>query len=167
MHYYILRTYVPSSFLVFMTWGTFWLPPTTYPARVGIIVTNFLASSFILQGASSMYTKVPYTTAIEVYLLVNITFILAVMLEYIAVIKIPNCVALKKVSSYFNIFLKSTRYEQSRYDLKRKANVMDKTTLMAEPYHKRISVKQEISLVIHIKTNQKTNKADKCDIGTN
>ena len=105
-----------------------------------------------------MYTKVPYTTAIEVYLLVNITFILAVMLEYIAVIKIPNCVALKKVSSYFNIFLKSTRYEQSRYDLKRKANVMDKTTLMPEPYHKRISVKQEISLVIHIKTNQKKTK---------
>ena len=46
----------------------------------------------------------------------------------------------------------------------------DKTTLMPEPYHKRISVKQEISLVIHIKTNQKTNKknkADKCDSGTN
>ena len=37
-----------------------------------------------------MYTKVPYTTAIEVYLLVNITFILAVMLEYIAVIQTPD-----------------------------------------------------------------------------
>ena len=88
--YYIFRSYVPSSFLVVMTWGTFWLPQTTYPARVGIIVTNFLASAFILQGASAMYTKVPYTTAIEVFLLVNITFILAVMLEYIAVIQIPN-----------------------------------------------------------------------------
>ena len=85
--YYIFRSYVPSSFLVVMTWGTFWLPPTTYPARVGVVVTNFLASAFILQGASAMYTKVPYTTAIEVYLLVNITFILAVMLEYIAVIQ--------------------------------------------------------------------------------
>ena len=37
-----------------------------------------------------MYTKVPYTTAIEVYLLVNITFILAVMLEYIVVIQTPD-----------------------------------------------------------------------------
>ena len=47
-----------------------------------------------------MYTKVPYTTAIEVYLLVNITFILATMIEYIAVLKIPNCGCSKEVSKF-------------------------------------------------------------------
>ena len=47
-----------------------------------------------------MYTKVPYTTAIEVYLLVNITFILAVMLEYIAAIQTPN---LSKVCVFISL----------------------------------------------------------------
>ena len=50
-------------------------------------MTSFLANTFILQGASSEYAKVEYTTAIELFLQVNITFIMIAMLEYMTVIQ--------------------------------------------------------------------------------
>ena len=62
--YYVYRSYVPSFLLVMLSWGTFQIPAKAYPARVTLIITNFLANAFILQHASSEYTKVPYTTAI-------------------------------------------------------------------------------------------------------
>ena len=93
--YYMFRSYVPSAFLVVLTWGTFFLPPTAYPARITLIVTNFLASAFILQGASAEFTKVDYTTAIELFLLVNICFILVTGLLYILVIQLDPVLSLK------------------------------------------------------------------------
>ena len=86
--YYVYRSYVPSTFLVVLTWGSFLIPATAYPARVGLVVTNFLASAFILQGASAEFTKVEYTTAIEIFLLANICFILLTGVEYIFVIQL-------------------------------------------------------------------------------
>ena len=85
--YYLYRSYVPSFFLVILSWGTFQIPATAYPARVTLIITNFLANAFILQHASSEYTKVEYTTAIEIYLLVNICFIMITMVEYMFVVR--------------------------------------------------------------------------------
>ena len=85
--YYLFRTYIPSVILVVLTWGTFLIPPTAYPARVTLIMSSFLANAFILQSASSEYAKVEYTTAIELFLQVNITFIMITMLEYIIVIR--------------------------------------------------------------------------------
>ena len=85
--YYLFRTYIPSIFLVILTWGIFQIPATAYPARITLIMTSFLANTFILQGASSEYAKVEYTTAIELFLQVNITFIMIAMLEYMTVIQ--------------------------------------------------------------------------------
>ena len=84
--YYLYRTYIPSLFLVILSLATFHLPATAYPARIALIMTSFLASTFILQHASSEYTKVKYTTAIEIYLLVNICSIMIIMFEYIIVL---------------------------------------------------------------------------------
>ena len=84
--YYFYRTYLPSIALVILSWGSFQIPATAYPARITLVLTNFLASTVILQHASSEYTKVEYTTAIETYLLVNICFIMITMLEYMIVL---------------------------------------------------------------------------------
>lgn len=86
--YYVFSIYLPSTFLVAITWGTFYVPPTSYPARCGLIVTNFLATLFILQGASKLIPRVPYATAIEIYLLVNTIFIAMVVIEYMVVIQV-------------------------------------------------------------------------------
>ena len=85
--FYLYRSYVPSIFLVVLSWGTFQIPVSAYPARVTLIVSSFLASTFILQHASSEYTKVEYTTAIEIFLLVNISFIMITMIEYMLVVR--------------------------------------------------------------------------------
>ena len=103
--YYLYRSYIPSIFLVMLSWGTFQIPANAYPARVTLIVSTFLASTFILQYASSEYTKVEYTTAIEIFLLVNICFIMTAMFEYMMVVrshprlKLPWCMSWKSKSS--------------------------------------------------------------------
>ena len=58
LSYYLFRTFVPMSCLVVLTWSTFWLPPTAFPARVTLIVTNFLSSVFVYQSESLQITKV-------------------------------------------------------------------------------------------------------------
>ena len=98
--YYFYRSYIPSIILVILSWGTFQIPATAYPARVTLIMSNFLANAFILQHASSEYTKVEYTTAIELFLLVNISFIMITMLEYMLVVRTNPDITLTRPTSW-------------------------------------------------------------------
>ena len=84
--YYLFRLYLPTSLLVMLTWATFWIPGKAVPARVTLVVTNFLSTMFILQSSASHIPKVTYTTALEVYLFTNVLFIIGVMLEYMVVL---------------------------------------------------------------------------------
>ena len=88
-NYYLIRAYIPTSCLVVMSWATFWLPITTYPARITLIVTNFLASAYILEAASASISRKHYATALEIFLMTNIAFIVAAMLEYIIAVQFP------------------------------------------------------------------------------
>eukprot|EP00112_Aurelia_sp_Birch-Aquarium-sp1_P002757 Seg1305.7 transcript_id=Seg1305.7/GoldUCD/mRNA.D3Y31 product="Glycine receptor subunit alpha-3" protein_id=Seg1305.7/GoldUCD/D3Y31 len=87
---FINRVYVPSSFLVMLTWATFFIPHKSVPARVTLIVTNFLATVFVTQSATSQVASVDYTTALEVYLVTNVVFISITLIEYLFVLNLPN-----------------------------------------------------------------------------
>ena len=95
--YYLFHTYLPTGLLVVLTWSTFWIPDKAVPARITLIVTNFLSTAFILQSASSKIPKVPYTTPLEVYLFTNVLFIIAVLGEYLLVL---NFCSKKEVNSF-------------------------------------------------------------------
>ncbi|XP_065064948.1 gamma-aminobutyric acid receptor subunit rho-1-like [Rhopilema esculentum] len=82
------RIYIPSSFLVLLTWATFYLPKSAVPARVTLIVTNFLATVFIMQSTASQISDVEYTTAVGVYLLNNVIFITLALFELLLVLNI-------------------------------------------------------------------------------
>ena len=84
------RIYVPSSFLVVLTWATFFVPSTSIPARITLIVTNFLATVFITQSTSSNIADVEYTTAVGLYLLANVVFITLTLLVLLLVINLPD-----------------------------------------------------------------------------
>ncbi|XP_057310831.1 gamma-aminobutyric acid receptor subunit rho-1-like isoform X2 [Hydractinia symbiolongicarpus] len=43
---HIYRTFIPSSLLLIFAFGSFWVPDTAVPARMGMIVTSFLSTSF-------------------------------------------------------------------------------------------------------------------------
>ena len=88
--YFLYHVYIPGALLVGLSFTTFFIPPTAVPARVTLIVTNFLSTMFIFGSTSSLIPKEPYITAMEIYSLVNIVFIIMVMFEYILVLKIKS-----------------------------------------------------------------------------
>ena len=98
--YFLYHVYIPGVLLVILSFTTFFIPPTAVPARVTLIVTNFLSTMFIFGSTSSLIPKEPYITAMEIYSLINIVFIILVMVEYILVLKFK--------------FLKSKRCSVSR-----------------------------------------------------
>ncbi len=96
--YFLFHVYLPGALLVALSWSTFYIPATAIPARVTLIVTNFLSTMFIFGSTATLIPMVPYITAIEVYSLVNIIFIMLVMVEYIFVLKFG-----KKKDSRFQV----------------------------------------------------------------
>lgn len=86
--FYLYHVYIPGALLVVLSFTTFFIPPSAIPARVTLIVTNFLSTLFIFGGTSSLIPKKPYITAMEIYLLTNIVFIILVMIEYIFVLQL-------------------------------------------------------------------------------
>ena len=88
--YHLFSGYLPSSFLVVLTWATFWIPPRAVPARVTIIVTNFLSTIFVIQQEVGKIIRVDYITAVQVLLITNLVFILLAMVEYLIVLNVKD-----------------------------------------------------------------------------
>ena len=84
---HIVTYFLPTTFLVFLTFVSFWIPNHAVPARIALVLTNFLSICVILRGAASVLPNVDYITPLEVYLITSITFILLVMVEYVLVMK--------------------------------------------------------------------------------
>ena len=101
--YYILRGFIPSSLLVCLTWASFWLPTSSYPARIALIVTSFLTSIVLYQGST---LHVHQMTVMQIFLFGNISFIVVTLLEYLLAVKIDHKNREKKqVKIYFNLEL--------------------------------------------------------------
>ena len=79
------QVYFPSAALVLLSFTSFWVPPTVVPARVALIVTNFLASCVILRGLGAELPKTVSMTSIEKYVIVNLAFIALVCVEFLLV----------------------------------------------------------------------------------
>eukprot|EP00112_Aurelia_sp_Birch-Aquarium-sp1_P021411 Seg5763.1 transcript_id=Seg5763.1/GoldUCD/mRNA.D3Y31 product="Glycine receptor subunit alphaZ1" protein_id=Seg5763.1/GoldUCD/D3Y31 len=94
--HYLYHTYIPSMFLVSLSWSTFWIPSSAVPGRVTLITTNFLTSMFIFNNVGTSKPKVHYKTALEIFGLLNVIFIMMVMVEYVLVLKFPDFMKKKK-----------------------------------------------------------------------
>ena len=114
--YYLYHVYIPGSMLVMLSFTTFFIPPSAVPARVTLIVTNFLSTMFIFGSTASLIPKKPYITAMEIYSLINIVFIILVMVEYIVVLKFK---ALKNkrlsVSKHFPFCTNTQFFDELHY----------------------------------------------------
>ncbi|XP_065065154.1 gamma-aminobutyric acid receptor subunit rho-3-like isoform X2 [Rhopilema esculentum] len=114
--YFLYHVYIPGALLVGLSFTTFFIPPTAVPARVTLIVTNFLSTMFIFGSTSSLIPKEPYITAMEIYSLVNIVFIIMVMFEYILVLKIKSLKG-KKLPNPATLFRKKDEIEMQQRHL--------------------------------------------------
>ena len=95
--YHIFHIYIPSMLIVLLSWSTFWIPPSAVPARVTLVVTNFLTSMLVFSSAGKSIPEISYHTALEVFVLFNSVLIFMAMLEYLVVLSKPNF--LSKVSA--------------------------------------------------------------------
>lgn len=94
--YHFYHIYVPSMLIVMLSWSTFWIPPSAVPARVTLIVTNFLTSMLVFSNSGSGTPEVSYHTALEFFVLFNSIVIFLAMFEYLLVLSKP--MVLNKVS---------------------------------------------------------------------
>ena len=83
--YHIISTFIPTAFIVVVSWVSFWISPEAVPGRVTLGVTTvltFITQSFVA-GLST--PEVPYVKAIDVWMAVNMVFVFLALLEYAVV----------------------------------------------------------------------------------
>ena len=88
--YYIYKGFLPTMAMTIFNLCSYWLPDHAMPARISLIITTFLANTFILQSVSDQTVKVSYTTAMQLFLLVNVIFLMTSILQYLVVVHLKK-----------------------------------------------------------------------------
>jgi len=81
--YYVYKAFIPTILLSIFNIGSYFIPDNAMPARVTLIITTFLASTLILQSVTEQTIQVPYTTSMQLFLLINIMFLLLSIFQYL------------------------------------------------------------------------------------
>lgn len=77
--YFLINKYAPSSLIVIMSFVSFWMPPKAYPARVTLSVTSLL--TIVTQQYQASMPGVSYVVALNVWMIVCITFVFLGLVE--------------------------------------------------------------------------------------
>uniref|UniRef100_A0A1I8HU03 Neur_chan_LBD domain-containing protein n=1 Tax=Macrostomum lignano TaxID=282301 RepID=A0A1I8HU03_9PLAT len=83
--FYVLQIYLPSYMTVAMSWVSFWINREATPARVTLGITALLTSVTITLTGRMGLPKVPYATAMDIFLLICFFFVFSALLEYAGV----------------------------------------------------------------------------------
>ena len=87
MHY-VFQAFAPSILLIILNFCSYWIPRKAVPARVALIVTTFLTSTFILQSATESVVRISYVSPMQLFLVVHVFFIVVSVIQYILVLTI-------------------------------------------------------------------------------
>ncbi|VDD90428.1 unnamed protein product [Enterobius vermicularis] len=79
--WYFMQGYIPTYFTIFISWISFSLGPNALPARTMLGVNALLAMIFQFGNVMRSLPRVSYVKAIDVWMLVSITFIFCSLLE--------------------------------------------------------------------------------------
>lgn len=80
--YSLLQTYLPTTFIVCISWMSFWIDPTSVPGRVGLAVTTLLTLSTHAIGLHYQLPPVSYAKAQDVWFGACILFLFAALVEF-------------------------------------------------------------------------------------
>ncbi|XP_021340082.1 gamma-aminobutyric acid receptor alpha-like [Mizuhopecten yessoensis] len=94
--FFILQTYLPCTLIVCLSWVSFWINRDAAPARVLLGMTTILSTAAIGMLQRDGLPRVPYATALDVYLYVCLVYNLAAMIQYAAVNSFTKIVAATK-----------------------------------------------------------------------
>ena len=88
--YFIFQLFIPSGFVVFLSWLSFWVDRHAVPARISLVITCILSTMFLFQSASSSLPRISYLKAVDYYLITSFMFIVSCMVEYVCVLNFPD-----------------------------------------------------------------------------
>nr|8PVB_A Chain A, Gamma-aminobutyric acid receptor subunit beta-3 [Homo sapiens] len=80
--YFILQTYMPSILITILSWVSFWINYDASAARVALGITTVLTMTTINTHLRETLPKIPYVTAIDMYLMGCFVFVFLALLEY-------------------------------------------------------------------------------------
>nr|AWJ68185.1 putative GABA receptor 3 [Hirudo verbana] len=83
--YFIIQVYVPSMLIVILSWVSFWISIDAHPARVSLGLLTVLTTTTMSGGARESLPRVSYIKAIDIWMIVCLTFVFASLLEYAVV----------------------------------------------------------------------------------
>lgn len=83
--FFMLQTYLPCTLIVCLSWVSFWINRDAAPARVLLGVTTILSTAAVGLIQRDGLPRVPYATALDVFLNVCIFYNLAAIIQYSAV----------------------------------------------------------------------------------
>ncbi|CBY31364.1 unnamed protein product [Oikopleura dioica] len=82
--YYLIQMYIPSLLIVVLSWLGFWVNVDSTPARttLGITTVWTISSMSSSENAASSLPKVSYVKAIDIWLMLCLTYVFAALLEF-------------------------------------------------------------------------------------
>ncbi|XP_077988520.1 glycine receptor subunit alpha-2-like [Glandiceps talaboti] len=83
--YYWLSYYIPTILLVILSWVSFWISPKAAPARVSLGTTIILTVTTQAISVHSSLPKVSYVTAMDIWMLACLVFVVASLVQYAVV----------------------------------------------------------------------------------
>ena len=85
---FVTQYFILSTFLVLVAFSSFWVSQAVVPARVALVVTTFLSQCVIIRGTK--LHGITYLTALEIFLLTYMIFILLCLLELMVVLHVES-----------------------------------------------------------------------------
>ena len=86
--YYIIQIYVPSIFLVLLSWLSFLMGPLDIADRLALEITMILSIVFLLGGINESIPHVSYAKASDWFVIVSFGFVFFALLETMLVYRI-------------------------------------------------------------------------------
>ena len=92
----MIQIYIPSIFIVAISWVSFWLNVDAVPARISLGILTVLTMTTQKSSAVTTLPKVSYIKAIDVWMAACLCFVFAALLEF-AFVNILDRHQLKRV----------------------------------------------------------------------
>ncbi|XP_032234690.2 gamma-aminobutyric acid receptor alpha-like [Nematostella vectensis] len=94
--YFLIQVYIPSIFVVVLSWIVFWMDKDNMGDRMALGITTVLTIMFLLGAVNASMPRVSYPKALDWYLMVSFTLVFLVLIECMTVFVISKYGGSKK-----------------------------------------------------------------------
>ena len=83
VHHYVIKTIIPLSLIVMMSWVVFWINPEMAANRLSVAVTTVLTLIAFYIALSTQMPKIPYLTNLDKFLSVSTVLVFLALIEVV------------------------------------------------------------------------------------